>query len=36
LVHQAALQIEFWTGRVAPVDAMWQAVAGSEPDDAHR
>ena len=29
LVHQAALQIERWTGREAPVDAMWGAVDGS-------
>ncbi len=28
LVHQAALQIERWTGLEAPVDAMWAAVAG--------
>jgi shikimate dehydrogenase len=27
LVHQAALQVERWTGREAPVDAMWEAVA---------
>jgi len=27
LVHQAALQVERWTGREAPVDAMWAAVA---------
>lgn len=27
LVHQAALQIELWSGRSAPVEAMWQAVA---------
>jgi shikimate dehydrogenase len=26
LVHQAARQIELWTGRPAPVEAMWQAV----------
>ncbi len=26
LVHQAALQIERWTGLAAPVDAMWRAV----------
>jgi shikimate dehydrogenase len=26
LVQQAALQVELWTGRPAPVDAMWQAV----------
>ncbi|MGA2836738.1 MAG: shikimate dehydrogenase [Acidimicrobiales bacterium] len=29
LVHQAALQIERWTGLDAPVDAMWDAVAGA-------
>ena len=28
LVHQAALQIERWTGQEAPVDAMWGAVRG--------
>lgn len=27
LVHQAALAIEHWTGRRAPVEAMWAAVA---------
>ena len=27
LVHQAALQIELWTGLDAPVDAMWAAVS---------
>jgi shikimate dehydrogenase len=27
LVHQAALQIERWTGHDAPVDAMWASVA---------
>ncbi len=27
LVHQAALQIELWTGIPAPVGAMWHAVA---------
>jgi shikimate dehydrogenase len=26
LVHQAAAQVERWTGRTAPVDAMWQAA----------
>jgi shikimate dehydrogenase len=26
LVHQAALQIELWTGLTAPVEAMWEAV----------
>ena len=26
LVHQAALAIEVWTGRPAPVDAMWAAA----------
>jgi shikimate 5-dehydrogenase len=32
LVHQAALQIERWTGSEAPVDAMWAAVAGPADD----
>jgi shikimate dehydrogenase len=27
LVHQAALQIELWTGRTAPVEAMWEAAS---------
>jgi shikimate dehydrogenase len=27
LVHQAAAQIALWTGEVAPVEAMWAAVA---------
>jgi shikimate dehydrogenase len=27
LVHQAALQVELFTGRTAPVDVMWAAVA---------
>ncbi|HXQ60552.1 MAG TPA: hypothetical protein VN799_10645, partial [Acidimicrobiales bacterium] len=26
LVHQAALAVESWTGRTAPVDAMWAAA----------
>ncbi len=26
LVHQAAIQIERWTGEIAPVDAMWAAA----------
>jgi shikimate dehydrogenase len=26
LVHQAALQLELWTGHTAPVDVMWQAA----------
>jgi shikimate dehydrogenase len=26
LVHQAALQVERWTGQAAPVDAMWRAA----------
>ncbi len=26
LVHQAALQVEWWTGCPAPVDAMWRSV----------
>ena len=33
LVHQAALQVERWTGREAPVDAMWAAVAGGAAGD---
>jgi shikimate dehydrogenase len=28
LVHQAALQVERWTGLEAPVDAMWGAAVG--------
>lgn len=28
LVHQAALAVERWTGRPAPVEAMWAAVGG--------
>jgi len=28
LVHQAAIQIELWTGQPAPVEAMWGAVDG--------
>jgi shikimate dehydrogenase len=28
LVHQAAAQLELWTGLPAPVDVMWRAVAG--------
>jgi shikimate dehydrogenase len=28
LVHQAARQIELWTGRPPPAEAMWQAVSG--------
>ena len=31
LVHQAALQIEWWTGLTAPVDAMWRSVGGVTP-----
>jgi shikimate 5-dehydrogenase len=26
LVHQAALQVELWSGRAAPLDAMLAAV----------
>jgi shikimate dehydrogenase len=29
LVHQAAAQIELWTGQAAPVDAMWAAAASA-------
>ncbi len=31
LVHQAALQLEAWTGHQAPVEAMWGAVAALQP-----
>ena len=31
LVHQAALQVEWWTGLAAPVDAMWRSVGGVTP-----
>ena len=31
LVHQAALQIEWWTGESAPVDAMWRSVSEVPP-----
>ncbi len=31
LVHQAALAVERWTGRPAPVEAMWAAVGGHRP-----
>jgi shikimate dehydrogenase len=31
LVHQAALQLEKWTGQTAPVEAMWAAVEPSRP-----
>ena len=34
LVHQAALQITRWTGREAPVGAMWAAVLDDEGDAA--
>ena len=27
LVHQAAAQLELWTGLPAPVDRMWEAVS---------
>jgi shikimate dehydrogenase len=27
LVHQAAVQLELWTGQAAPVDVMWRAAA---------
>jgi shikimate dehydrogenase len=29
LVHQAAIQLELWTGVPAPVDVMWRAAAGA-------
>jgi len=33
LVHQAAAQLALWTGREAPVEAMWQAVTGAAGSD---
>lgn len=36
LVHQAALQIERWTGLEAPVEAMWRAVAAAPGGDPER
>jgi shikimate dehydrogenase len=29
LVHQAAVQVELWTGAPAPVDVMWRAASGA-------
>ncbi len=31
LVHQAALQVEWWTGHEAPVEAMWRSVSEMTP-----
>jgi shikimate dehydrogenase len=31
LVHQAAAQLELWTGEPAPVEAMWQAAEAADP-----
>ncbi len=31
LVHQAAAQLELWTGQQAPVEAMWQAAEAVDP-----
>jgi shikimate dehydrogenase len=31
LVHQAAAQLELWTGAAPPVEAMWQAVDAASP-----
>jgi shikimate dehydrogenase len=31
LVHQAAAQLELWTGESAPVEAMWQAAETIDP-----
>jgi len=33
LVHQAALQVELWTGRAAPVGAMWAAASARVAQD---
>lgn len=32
LVHQAALQLEGWTGQEPPVDAMWRAIGEVAPE----
>jgi shikimate dehydrogenase len=34
LVHQAAAQLELWTGEPAPVEAMWQAAEAVDPSAA--
>jgi shikimate dehydrogenase len=34
LVHQAAAQLELWTGEPAPVEAMWHAAEAAEPPTA--
>ncbi|HXY44348.1 MAG TPA: shikimate dehydrogenase [Acidimicrobiales bacterium] len=34
LVHQAARQVELWTGMRPPLAAMWRAVGGSAPEGA--
>jgi shikimate dehydrogenase len=31
LVHQAALQLEWWTGRTAPLEAMWHSARAAQP-----
>jgi shikimate dehydrogenase len=31
LVHQAAVQIAWWTGSAAPVEAMWRAAEAARP-----
>jgi shikimate dehydrogenase len=31
LVHQAAAQLELWTGELAPVEAMWRAAEAVDP-----
>jgi shikimate 5-dehydrogenase len=31
LVHQAAAQLELWTGAAAPLEAMWQAAEAASP-----
>jgi shikimate 5-dehydrogenase len=32
LVHQAAAQVELWTGLDAPVSAMWEAGVAALPE----
>jgi shikimate dehydrogenase len=31
LVHQAAAQLELWTGATPPVEAMWEAAEAASP-----
>ena len=35
LVHQAALQLEAWTGTDPPIEAMWRAVTDRQVAGGH-